>query len=420
MNIKNYLRNKIKHKTLRNIGFLTVGNIISQLISLIGAFYIPKLLGPERYGIYQTVISYVGMFTFLTFSGLNKVIIRECAKDIEKTRQILEETIGLRNMFSFLAAIVSIFVVIFIDYDKGTKFFISIFSISLIINGFQSSFNTIYQSFEDMRFLAAFSIVKQIIFVPLAILLLEGGYGILSLLILNLIVNFLSLIVNYFYTKKFVVFNIFSKIRLIKYYIKSGFNFTLLEFLNTLSGKVDLVMLSFLTTPENVGLYALAYRITEKGLIIRNPISQSLFPYYTKKINAKEISKKTLFKHTLIILLPSLIIAISVLIFSEDIIIKLVGAKFNESARILNVLIFYLIFNYSVIPFGITLQVSNNEKTYLVIGFIRAILNILLNLIFYHLYGLIGIAYSTLFVYLTSNTFVIIKGSRILRKQQWI
>ncbi len=371
------------------------------------------MLGPSSYGIYQTVISYVGLFGFLTFSGLNKVLIRECSKDLKKTKQILEDTIGLRNLFSFLAAFISIIIVLFIDYDNGTKFYIAIFSITLIINGFRSSLNTIYQSFENMKFLAAFSVIRQLIIVPLSILLLKLGYGILSLILLSLIINSILLIVNFYYSKRFIIFNIFSKIKFIKYYIKAGFNFTLLEFLNTLSGKIDLVMLSFLTTPQNVGIYAFAYRIVEKGLFVRNPISQSLFPYYTKKIHNDHIKSKTLLKHTLFIFIPSVIIAFLVSLISKKVIITFIGTEYSESAVILNILIFYLIFNYSVIPFALFLQVTGNERRLIFLGLIRAFLNVILNLFLFYTYGTIGIAYSTLITFGIWDAMVMVKGYKL-------
>lgn len=394
--MKNLFSQLRKHSTIKNIGYLTVGNALSQVISLIGVFYIPKLLGANNYGIYQTVIAYVGLFGFLTFSGLNKVLIRECSKDLNKTNQILEDTIGLRNLFSFLASLISIFIVLFIDYEQGTKFYIAIFSVSLIISGFRSSLNTIYQSFEEMKFLATFTVTRQLLIVPLSILFLKLGYGILSLILISLIINTIILIATFYYSKRFVIFNLFSKVKFIKYYIKSGFNFTLLDFFNTLSGKIDLVMLSFLTTPENVGIYALAYRIAEKGLIIRTPIAQSLFPYYSRKFHNKSITFKTLFKHALIIIIPSLIIAIIIVFSSSYVITNLIGNEYVQSAAILNILIFFLIFNYSVIPFGLFLQSSNNEKFVINVVIIKSILNVGGNLLLFYKFGLIGIAFATL------------------------
>ena len=394
--IKDRFKLLLKHKTIQNIGYLTVGNILAQIISLIGAFYIPKLLGPEQYGIYNTVTVYVGMFTVLTFSGLNKVIIRAVARDLSKCKEILETTIGIRNLFSFLATLVALIVVLFVDYDKGTKLYIVVFSFSLLYKGLQNTVNTIYQAHEEMKVLAYVTITQQIVRVPLAILLLKNGYGVLSIIILQLAVQFIVLLINFFHSRKIVKFNVFSKINFHREYIKSGINFSFLGFLNTLSGKIDIVMLSFLTTPQNIGIYALAYNLVQKGLIIRKPISTSLFPYYTKKYNGHGVKIKDVFKHSLIIIIPALIIVFITILYSEVVIVSVIGKEFIESASILNVLIFYLVLNYALVPLSLVFQIKNKERMLVYIGALKAVLNISLNLIFFYFYGLIGIAYSTL------------------------
>lgn len=354
-------------------------------------------MGAEKYGIYQTVVAYVGLFGFLTLRGLNKVLVRECAKDLSKAKEILEDTIGLRNFFSFLATFISIIIVLFVDYDKGTKFYIIIFSFSLIINGFRSSLNTIYQSFENMKFIAAFSAIRQLLIVPLAIFFLKQGYGVLSVLLVNLTVNTILLFFNIYYSRKFIVFNLFSRIKFIKYYFNAGFNFSLQEFFSFLSGRLDIIMLSLFTTPAKVGVYALAYRIVEQTIVIRRPISISLYPHYIKLTTKKKMTLRKLFYHNFIILLLSIFIVLFTIIFSKLIIINQLGPQFQESYKILIILIFYIIFNYNIIPYGLFLQATNNENFILKILVLKAVLNIILNLIFYTIWGLIGIAISTLF-----------------------
>ncbi|NLK54954.1 MAG: flippase [Bacteroidales bacterium] len=397
--LKQRCNNYLNHYTFRNIGYLTVGNIISQIISFIGALYIPNLLGPERYGVYNTVFAYVGIFSVFTFSGLNKVVIRESSKDIKNTRNIIESTIGLRNFFSFFAVLLCLIVVLFIDYDKGTKVYIAVYSSSLLFIGFQNSVNSLYQTFEKMKVIAILSIAKNLVLVPLTILFLKLGYGIMSLIIINLIISLVILLVNIQLSKRILSFNLFSRIQINPTYIKSGLNFTILEFLGILSGKIDLVMLSFLTTPEKVGLYSLAFRIVEKGLLIRGPISLSLFPHYSKRFDDKTaINKKSLYNHTLFMLIPSVVICIIVILFSKIAIVTFVGAEYEESAKILNVLVLYLVFNYSVIPFGLFLQTIRKERLSVAISVGTALINISLNYLFYKIYGIIGIAYSTLVV----------------------
>ena len=170
--------------------------------ALIGAFYIPKLLGTEQYGVYNTVVAFVGLFTVFTFSGLTKVIIREATKDTSKTQEILEATIGLRNLFSIFAAILAIIVVLFINYEFGTKIYIAFYSLSLLFTAIGSSVKTVFQSHQKMKILGVMAIVKQLIQVPLSILFLSLGYGILSLITIHLLIEILVTILLFIPTQQ--------------------------------------------------------------------------------------------------------------------------------------------------------------------------------------------------------------------------
>jgi len=184
----------------------------------------------------------------------------------------------------------------------------------------------------------------------------------------------------------------------------------LLAFLNVLSGKIDIIMLSLLTTSEQVGIYAFAYMLIRKGLFVRKAVAQSLFPEYSISYVNGTIKSSRLFKHTLIIALPALMMVCVIPFISKPLITYIAGVNFQDSAYIVNVLAFYLVFNYMLLPFGVALQVSHNEKTLLVIGIIRACSNVVLNLVFFHLFGIIGIAYSTLLTYAISVFIIFITG----------
>jgi O-antigen/teichoic acid export membrane protein len=84
--------------------------------------------------------------------------------------------------------------------------------------------------------------------------------------------------------------------------------------------------------------------------------------------------------------------------FSEDVITLLFGVAYSESGIILSVLIFFLAASFFTIPFTNSLQATHNESKILAIFWIGPCINIGLNYLFFKMYGLIGIAYSTLFV----------------------
>ena len=393
-----YVRKLIKHRTVENVWYLTIGHFFSQIISFIGAFYIPKLLGPEQYGIYSTVTAYVAMFAVLTFNGMTRVVVREMSKTPERSVEILEDTIGLRNLFSLLATIICVVVVFFVDYKFGIKIYIVFYSTSLLLKGTQDSIKAIFQSYQKMKSMALVGILEHIINVPLTILFLYLGYGVLSVIILKLLTDIITTLLLYKLSGKIVKFKFLSKAKFLKEYIFSGGSFSLLLFLNVISGRVDIFMLSFLITPENVGIYALAFRLVDKGLLLRGPMSISLFPYYANKFAKKRPNISLLIKHTVLIFLPLTLFLIPALLFIKPLIAIVIGIKFIKSAEIFNVLVFYLIFNFCVIPWGLTLQTTSKERFSILTVSVCAVLNVVLNLVFFKIFGMIGIAYSTLVV----------------------
>ena len=414
--MKRSIRNIVNHNTFKNVGYLTIGNIIGRGLSLVGVFYIPKLLGPEQYGVYNTVTAFVALFAVFTFEGINKVVIRESARDLSKSKEIIESTFGLRLLFSLMATILCASVTMFIDYDSGIKLYMAIYSISLVLSGLRRSLNSIYQSFENMRILAVSSVIRPLLRVPIALALLMNGYGVLSLLIVDLVIDLVTALYLYLFSRKFVIFNVFSKIKVLKKYVIPGARFSVLGFLNTLSCRIDIVMLSLLTTQQNVGVYALAYRIVEAGLMVRQPISQSIFPYYSKKFVTIKPRFLELVKHTLIITVPLIVVIIPSLFVINPVVTIVFGDEFVKSAELFGVLVFYLVFYFALIPWGLFLETTNNELSLIYICTACAVINILLNIVLFDHYGVVGVAYSTLAVELFRLTFSILFSAKVISK----
>lgn len=386
-----------KNNLFQNIGFLSIGSVIAQLISLFGAFYIPKILGPKDYGTLNIVISYVSIFSLLTYQGIDKVLIREGSKYKDRLLDLTEKLFGIKLLASFGAVFITLFCLYFVNYNLTTKYYIFVYSIYLIISTFFSTFNAIYQSKQELKFVAYLDILHNSLITVFSILAVYLGFGVLALIMIRL---FSGLVVSFYsyniIKKRFFRIKISFSFNVSRKFLSQGLNFSIIQFLNTLSGRVDVIMLSFMTSPTEVGIYALSYNIAQKGLIIRKAITQSLFPFYTEKLSKHNIKLNKFVEHTIIIIIPSILMVIFVYVFSEKLIVWILGVEFLQSARILNILIIYLIINYVHIPFGLALQALNREVLIIKLNSIRAAINIIGNIVLFNLFGLIGIAYSTL------------------------
>jgi O-antigen/teichoic acid export membrane protein len=393
-----------KYRTgIINASYLTLGNILSQIIGLIGFLYIAKVLGSVKYGTYVTVVTFVEIFGLLTFTGLAKVIIREGSKKLQYFHRLLEETIGMRLyaiVFSILICCISS---AFTTYTNYIKYLIIIFSVQLLVKGLTSFIGTIYQATENMKYMAYFSVLEKIIYVILSMWFLYLGFGVLTIILINLTSQIVTLLINYIVSRKFIKININLTLNIDKKIIKPAFIYSLIAFVSTLATKIDLLMVSFLSNPHDVGVYAVAFKISRQGSILRNMISVAFFPIVIKYFSNKKLKGKKLIKYSSIFLLSSLFICIVLAFFVEGLVTLVFGDNYSESGSILKLLLYYLVFSFYTIPFSLALQATGNEKIMLTVQCINMCLNIPLNIILYKIFGLIGIAYSTLIVYSTGS-----------------
>ena len=398
-----------KNTLVKNISYLTIGQIISQIISLISVFYIPKLLGVEQYGNYQTVLSFVSIFTVFSFTGLNKVALRSGSMKIDKLSNEIESIIGIRHLFTFFAAMIAVLSAIFLDYSNEIIIYISIYVSWLWLRTFESTINLVYQAHEKLKYFAFFTVLKSILLALSLVTVLLVGKGIFELLIVDLIVSLFVIVISYYKSKRFTEFNFFSKVEFNLKKLKEGFIFSLLSFFNVLGNKIDVVMISLLGSPLEVGLYALANSVVRKGLLASRAISTSIFPIYAKQA-FKSLTRVELNKHSFYSFSAALIVVLFIYFGADWFINNIIGSDFSYSATIIKVLSLYLLFHYISLPYDTALQVTFSENTLLKIRFSLAFLNILANYIFYDLFGIIGIAYSSLLVKLTNMVLILIKS----------
>lgn len=400
-----------------NASYLAIGNIITELIQFTTFVYVARLLGVEDYGVYVTVGAYVGIFGVITFGGLDKVLIREGSKDIAQMKNVLESTIGIKILCIILAMGVCVSSVFATPYAMETKMLVVLFSVTLAIGSFRSVIITIFQATEHFKQISMFNILTKVLVIGSSILVLHFGYGLWGLFTALILVNLIILLMIYRISKKYLDYSFTTKIRIEKDLLRSGFVFSLLAFLRMFEGKIDLLMVSFLGTSEQVGIYAVSYKMAAAGMLLRGTLGTSFFPIFVKRFHQGAIRTLFIMKYSMLLLVAFLSLSIIASFFTTDFIVTVFGSEYRESGEILTVLIFYLCASYSSLPFGLALQATHNEKLGLYIMPVTAGTNIVLNYLFFFEFGLIGIAYATLCVAVVGNGLLGIMTYKTLKKQ---
>jgi len=408
--------NKIK-RGLKNFSYLTLGTIISQGIGFIGFVYLARYLGPDHYGIFVTVGAFVSIFQLIALPGLRKVVLRECSRDTENAASVLNKTIGLQSLFIFIAIIAMLVASLFTGYAVTTQLYIAIFSLKLFSESFRGFIDAIYKYSEKMQYIAVFRIIRMGLFVGFAVLFLRLGYGLFTVVMITIFTALIDVLFRFYHSRNIVEFNIFSDLYIDKDLLKPSAIFSGISITSQMYKRVDLLMISFLGTPAQVAVYGVAYNLAREANLLKHLIGEAFFPIAVKTLHKGSVSKRFVLKYSFLFFVGMMGLALLAFYLAEPVITILFGEDYTASIPIFKVLIFYMVVWFSTLPFVEALNATNNEKVVLFAKSIMAGINIPLNIVLFLIYGLIGIAYSTLIVYAAGSVIINLYSYVLLSRQ---
>lgn len=268
---------------------------------------------------------------------------------------------------------------------------------------------SILVAFHLVTYMSAVLLVENVLVVLFGCLLLWQGFGLVPLVAAILILRLLTAGAGVILTLRFCP--------VIEWRLDWDFTRRLLKqspaFFGTvlasnLFWRLDVLMLSLLRTPEEVGLYAAALRLIVLCQEAPKSIQMNLLPplasLYPESMAAFRVLVERTAKYLLIYALP---VVLGILVLAPDI-MTMYGAPFVAAAPILSVLA------VSLLPFGLMKLFGNvlvaTHYPWVDFATICAgvIVNVILNSLFIPLYGAIGAAYTTL---ITITVALILRGT---------
>ena len=401
-----------KSKTMRDLSIFSFGQVLSQFFSLFVLFYVPRTLGAEDYGQYQVVINYIMMFKLLTFTGLNKVNIRNIAQAEwnEQINNTLSSSLFLRLVMSIVSVIISIVLTVFTPYSDFVVQGICLFAFFLVLFAIDDHINSVLVGLRKILLVTKLNLLKSFLLSALTIASVYFRFGVLSLLTVYLFVQIVVVV------SAMIVLRVNSNYRFSLYRdlssleIKSALRFSTIDLFNLLSTRVDLFMLSLLTSPSNLAVYSIASSMVRKGLIVRRAVSQVLFPKYAEL--KEKITFNQLSMHSLLMGAGASVISLAICLIFPLVIRRFLGEEYVSAISIIQVLSFSLILQYMVVPLSASLETQGYEKDVVWIGLFRSVFNIFLNYILFDQYGLLGIAYSTILIWVFNLLIGLIRAKK--------
>ena len=383
-------------RVAKNTGIVTGGNVIFRLISLVVLIYLARYLGTVGFGKYSFVFAYLAFFGVITDLGLQTILVREMSRDSSMAPKLIGNAYIIKLILTVFAVALSMVVITLMRYPTDITSYVYIAAFTLLFLSFSNFYATIFQANLRMEYRIFARLVSRILSAILILWIIFTHGSLMHVMIVLVFSEMVKMLISYFFSRKFVRPKFEIDFGLLKYLFKEALPIALSSVIIIIYFHIDIVMLSLMMGDAEVGIYSAAYTLSEPLSLIPAALMVSLFPIMSASFKS---SKEKLIKsyklgvrYLLIITLP---IAIGTTLVADKIILLIYETPFAESATVLQILIWALVFTSMHYVLTNLLISINKPKLYTVSTALCAIVNVTLNFILIPMLSYNGAAIAT-------------------------
>lgn len=403
----------LAQRTVNGLKWNYIYMVLNVIVQIISTVVLARLLNPSDYGLIAMANVIFGFGSYFAQLGIGPAIIQK--KNLDSSDIITAYVIAIISSV-FLALLLFILapLVTFIFPNASVVIILRVMSINFVFSSV--SMVSISLLRKDFRFfllggldLISFICGTLIIGIGMALM----GFGVWSLVFSTLIQGFLSLILTSFYVRQYVTISK-PTITKAKELASYGIKYSISSFLEYITYRSDAVIIGHYFPASMLGIYNRAYLLIQlPSQYISTNIIKVLFSTLNEVRQEKVRFLKYFYSLTTVLGLALFSSSIFVAINAKEIVLIILGAKWEPSINILRILSlaipFHLLINYQ----GLVYDVYNYLNTKVILRFIHFVII----LFFYFLMlskGIEGIALGFLFTEALLYSIYVLLSMKIL------
>lgn len=395
----------LSKKLTLGIFYLLSSSVTSIGLNVITIGLVARKLGVDNFGLYSAILSFVGLFQFLSDFGLNKTLLKFGSIDKEKAQISFGNALFIKSVLILpLLALITLFG-FFAGFRNEKMVILGFFAIGLIFDSYGMVFSSIRRILGDFKLISFFRVLKTAINLLIIFIALSVNNSVISLAFANMLLCLVVFVISLINT--ILLLKPKLNLTLIKDFFKDSIIFSFNDFFLNLYEKISTVLLSFFNSMHSVGIYSAALKFTRVGNLLPNQVKFALLPTMYRILEEGEKEREKGGKgdggkqRVFIILLKYMAIfstpfVILIYFFSDSIIHVVFGRKYDLSIPLVKLFSLFIYLRFIETPFNLFYIAMNKHKNMVYCQGIATLLNIILNLILIPLFSAYGACAATL------------------------
>lgn len=397
----------LRNRSFKNIIWLSGDSIFRMGLGFLVSVWLARYLGPEHFGLYNYALAIITIFVSVASLGMNGVVVRELIKDEHSTSTIMGTSCLLQMVGSIFSSVLVLLTIYILKPESWDLFLAALVMIPSVLLRTSDIFKYWFESQVQAKYtVLAQSIAFFSSSVFKILVICYGGSYIYICASVSFEAFILTLSLFFFYSKKGINknwnYNLSEAKRLLSLswpLIISGVAFMLYM-------RIDQVMIGNMLGASAVGVYSVAVKMVEVWYFFPIAIVSSLFPKIIKlrQESLEKYHERLQFLYDILVVI-SVLIALSVTLFSDFIIGLFYTTDYAAASSVIKVYSWISIFYFLSSASGRWYINEGLQKYALNRNILGLIMGVVLNYYLIPIYGIIGSVYATLIAYACAGYF---------------
>jgi O-antigen/teichoic acid export membrane protein len=325
---------------MRNTFVLGLSRILERATGIVLAFLIARMLGPSGLGIYSVAVAYYAVIAMAGEMGATNLLVRELARDRSLTSRYLSHVLVMTASASVIAMVGFAAVLTQLDYEETLAESLFVIVAAILPGTLKVVQEAVFVAHQRVEFATITTFAASVVNIALGVALLKGGHGIVSLVVLfaalqyAIALTYLLIINRWIARLRWE----FSR-RFAGQILRDMRAFAGSSLLGGLFSRVEIIILSAVATPSQVGFYSAAYKLVDLCYFIPQTFMTNVYPtlsraYASSREHAQKIQEKAI-TCLLVVALP---LSVGLAVGAGPLILLAFGPGFSGAVTPLRVL----------------------------------------------------------------------------------
>lgn len=385
----------VGRRVARNFLFMFAAQAVAALAGLASTAFLARTLGPETFGVLGFGIALLSYFGHIVVLGTDQYGAREIARDHGAVGALVARILGLRAFSAMVALAVFLAVVAVLDQPRQVKAVMAIQGLGLLVTVIALDF--VYQGLSRMAFIAGRQAAASVIVLVCVVTLIGAPDDVLIAAGIPVFATGL--------TALWLLARIHRRIAPVA--LSVGFDrwrpmlgaalpIAVSGAMSTIFFNTDIVMLGFMASPHEVGLYVGIYRIFTMSLLLGGLMAAVFAPELAGVWRDPAAMADYYRDFAGAMVLTGAPIAVAIAAFPQPVIHLIFDERFLAAAPVLPYLMIATMIVYVAYAASVCLIAWSDQTAQMIVLCCGAAANVALNLVLIPRYGIMGAASATL------------------------